>query len=429
MDAKPALRASLRRAPEAAPARCSPAPRFGAAANDARSGGAPAAVPQGRIDALDGLRAVSIGIVLFGHGAHTANAPALIRPLGEMGIVGVELFFTISGFIITWLLLRERERSGRVDLRAFWLRRALRIVPPFAAAALGIAIAAAAGLVTWSWPSFFGALTLTKNTTLLPGDWFFGHIWSLSLEEQFYLLWPLVFALALSPARVTTLLAVLVLGSVLLTPLTVGYLKPLQNVLPYLPHLAAGCLLAMALHAPRRPAWLAAWIRVPRRGLVLGGLVVTALVVAWLRGRDLDDHLSWLPLYALLIPVTSLLVVAEIALPDGCLRRALAVPPLLWLGRISYSLYLWQQLFLGPADAYRAASALHSWPYNLVAAVACGAFGYYCVEKPAARLRRRLQGATGDAGGSARAEPTRFGHDSRSRAASANARPGSLSRR
>src|SRR3546814_9920539 len=97
-------------------------------------------------------------------------------------------------------LLRD-ARSRGLRLRRFWIRRVLRIVPPFAAAALGIAIAAASGVMVWHWPSFIGAVTLTKNTSLLAGDWFFGHIWSLSLEEQFYLLWPLVFALAIGTRR------------------------------------------------------------------------------------------------------------------------------------------------------------------------------------------------------------------------------------
>lgn len=379
MDAKPALRETAHVDVNAAPLRAAHQP------SNARS------ESSSRIDGLDGLRAVSIGIVLIGHGAQSAGAPALIQPLREMGIVGVELFFTISGFIITWLLLREQARSGGIDLRAFWIRRALRIVPPLAAAALGIALAAAAGLISWSWPSFFGALTLTKNTPLLPGDWFFGHIWSLSLEEQFYLLWPLVFAFALAHTRVRTALGALILGSVLITPLTVVHLKPLQNILPYLPHLAAGCLLAMALQATQRPRWLTAWIALPRRGLALAILSIVTLLVAWLRGRDLDDHVSWLPAYAVLVPLTALLIVAEIALPDGRLRRVLAAPPLLWLGRISYSLYLWQQLFLGPADAYRHASLLHTWPYNLIAAVACGALGYYGIERPAARLKQHWE--------------------------------------
>src|SRR3546814_18778432 len=74
--------------------------------------------------------------------------------------------------------------------------------------------------MVWHWPSFIGAVTLTKNTSLLAGDWFFGHIWSLSLEEQFYLLWPLVFALAIGTHRTMAVLLIIVLGSVLVTPLT-----------------------------------------------------------------------------------------------------------------------------------------------------------------------------------------------------------------
>lgn len=343
-----------------------------------------------RIDGLDGLRAISILFVLIGHGAHTAGAPAFMRTFGEMGIVGVEIFFTISGFIITHLLLRERERSGRVDLRKFWLRRALRIVPPFAAAALGIAIAAGNGIMVWHWPSFIGAVTLTKDTPLLPGDWFFGHIWSLSLEEQFYLLWPLVFALAFSMKRTMTALLIIVLGSVVLTPLTLWLAKPLQNIVPYVPHLAAGCLLAIALHAPHEPRWLRRYRLLPARGVMLAALTLATVAVAWLRGRELQD-LAWVPLYAVLVPVTTLLIVAEIALPDGRLRTVLAQPGLRWLGRISYSLYLWQQLFLGPEDAYPQPWLWSHWPFNLFAALACGALGYYLVEKPSAVLKRHFE--------------------------------------
>jgi peptidoglycan/LPS O-acetylase OafA/YrhL len=343
-----------------------------------------------RIDGLDGLRAISILFVLIGHGAHTAGVPAFMHTFGEMGIVGVELFFTISGFIITHLLLRERERTGAIDLRKFWWRRALRIVPPFAAATLGIAIAAAAGIMHWHWPSFVSAVTLTKDTPLLKGDWFFGHIWSLSLEEQFYLVWPLVFALALSPQRTLKALVVIVLGNALITPLTLTFYKPAQNILPYVPHLAAGCLLAMALHVPQTPRWLRAWRALPARGGALAALTVLALAVAWLRGRDLES-LTWVPLYAVLVPVTALLVVAEIALPDGRLRSVLAVPALRWFGRISYSLYLWQQLFFGPPDAYAHPWLWATWPYNIAAAVACGALGYYLIEKPAARIKQHFE--------------------------------------
>lgn len=348
------------------------------------------AAPAKRIDGLDGLRAVSILFVLIGHGAHTAGAPPLMQVFGEIGIVGVELFFTISGFIITHLLLRERARAGQVDLRRFWIRRALRIVPPFAAAAIGIALAAANGIIVWHWPSFIGAVTLTKDTPLLPGDWFFGHIWSLSLEEQFYLLWPLVFALALDMRRTMFALTGIVLGSVVVTPLTLWLAKPLQNIVPYVPHLAAGCLLAMALQAPREPPWLRGYRALPARGAALAVLALASVTVAWLRGRDLQD-LTWVPLYALLVPITAMLIIVEIARPDGRLRTLLGLPMLRWFGGISYSLYLWQQLFFGPADAYPHPWLWSSWPFNAFAAIACATLAYYLIERPCAWIKHHFE--------------------------------------
>src|SRR3546814_6888329 len=148
-------------------------------------------------------------------------------------------------------------------------------------------------------------------------------------------------------------LLIIVLGSVLVTPLTLWAAKPLQNIVPYVPHLAAGCLLAMALQTTREPRWLRRYRMLPARGVMLSFLALAALVVAWQRGRDLQD-LTWVPLYALLVPIVAMLIVAEIALPDGRLRTALAMPGLRWLGPISYRLYLWQQLFFGPGELGRA---------------------------------------------------------------------------
>lgn len=341
-----------------------------------------------RIDALDGLRAVSILIVLFGHGASTANAPSLLHPLRELGIVGVEIFFAISGFIITQLMLREHSHHGRVDLRQFWLRRALRIVPPFLAAAASIAVIAQLGYITWSWPSFFGALSLSKNTPLFAGDWFFGHTWSLALEEQFYLVWPLLFVFVAAPRRLIAGLSVLLFAAVLITPLTVAFAKPLQNILPFLPHLGAGCLLALLLRERVRPSWFNAYVALPHRGRWLAAFAVATVLVAWRRGEDTQD-LRWIPFYAVMVPIATLGLLVEIILPDGRLRQALSLAPLRWLGRISYSLYLWQQIFLGPADVYLQPWMLSSWPWNLLAALVCGALGYTLIEQPMTRLKRR----------------------------------------
>lgn len=193
--------------------------------------------------------------------------------------------------------------------------------------------------------------------------------------------------------------------------------------MPYLPHLAAGCLLALALHASREPPWLRRYRTLPTRSLIIAALCVAAVVVAWLRGRDLQD-LRWTPLYALLVPLCALLLIAEVVWPDGRLRRLLSAPSLRWLGRISYSLYLWQQLFFGPDDAYLHPWLWSSWPFNLFAAIGCGALGYYLVEKPSARLKRHFERRAD--GPSARGEPSRFGRDPMSCPSSANARPGGI---
>jgi peptidoglycan/LPS O-acetylase OafA/YrhL len=343
-----------------------------------------------RLTGLDGLRAISILLVLAGHGAWTAGAPHWVLPLRDCGLAGVEIFFVISGFIITHLLLRERRRHGEIDLPAFWTRRALRIVPPLLVASAAIAVAAQSGLLQWWWSSFFGALTLTKDTPLLGGDWFFGHTWSLALEEQFYLLWPLLLVWVLDARRLIQGLCVLLLASPLLA-VSPAWLPSLQNLLPYLPYLGAGCLLALlTAHAPD---WLAAQAR--RRGVMALAIAVIMLAAAlgWLR------HAKWEPLPAataaplaaaagLLGPAAALALVARAVLAER--TPLLSSAPLVWLGRRSYSLYLWQQLFLGPPHVYTHAWRWSVWPWNLLAALVCGVASYVFVEQPCARLKSRL---------------------------------------
>src|SRR3546814_14458318 len=120
----------------------------------------------------------------------------------------------------------------------------------------------------------------------------------------------------------------------------------------------------MALRTTREPRWLRRYRMLPARGVTLSFLALAALVVAWQRGRDLQD-LTWVPLYALLVPIVAMLIVAEIALPAGRLRTALAMPGLRWLGRIPYSLYRWQQLFFGPGDAHPNPFLVSRVPSNL----------------------------------------------------------------
>jgi len=306
-----------------------------------------------------------------------------------MGIVGVELFFAISGFIITLGLLQERGRYGRIDLAQFWLRRALRILPPFAVMCAGVAAAAAAGVIPWSWPSFFGALSFTKNTPLLAGGWFFGHTWSLSLEEQFYLLWPPLLA-AIATRRAELLLAALVMAAPALAQGAFVMLPALQNILPYVPDLAAGCWLAVMLQRPDR-TFARRYLALPWRAPLLITSVSVALAAAYLHNNGIDKAIS-APLDALLTPLAAMALIAELTLHDGRLSAVLSWTPLRALGLVSYSLYLWQQLFFGPPQDYRHVWLWSTWPYNLFAALLCGVLAYWAVERPCAWLKSRWAG-------------------------------------
>lgn len=342
-----------------------------------------------RIGGIDGLRAVSILIVLLGHGSSSRDSPELLAPMRNMGLVGVELFFAISGFVITLLLLREWQRDGSVCLRQFWIRRALRILPPFAAVCAGLWLAASFGIMQWWWSSFFGALTFTKNLPWLSGDWFFGHFWSLSVEEQFYLFWPLLFVWMISSNTVSVALLILVLASPLFAVLCTQNLTALQNLLPYLPYLAIGALLATLLQAQGNTFFSTYTRLLPRRGILLWVLTIAAIGCAYLRHNQLWANVT-VPLDGLLMPITIFFILLESTGHQGLLQRTLDYAPMRGLGRISYSVYLWQQLFLGPPDVYSSPWFWSQWPQNILAAIFCGVLGYYVIELPSARLRSRL---------------------------------------
>lgn len=342
-----------------------------------------------RIVGIDELRGVSILIVLLGHGSSTRDSPALFAPLRNMGIVGVELFFAISGFVITLLLMREWQRDGGVSLQKFWARRALRILPPFFAASATIGLVSAFGVMQWWWGSFFGALTFTKNLPLLGGDWFFGHFWSLSVEEQFYLFWPLLFVWLIGIHRIQLALGLLIVASPVFAVLCTHQLTVLQNLLPYIPYLATGALLAVMLEQGRGELFATYITLIRWRGIFLLLLITAAIACSYLRHNQLWAD-ETVPLDALLMPAAIFFILLESIGQDGLVKRALDFAPLRGLGLISYSTYLWQQIFLGPPDVYASPWFWSQWPQNIVAAIGCGVVGYYGVERPSARLRARF---------------------------------------
>jgi peptidoglycan/LPS O-acetylase OafA/YrhL len=294
-----------------------------------------------RIRSLDGLRSISISLVVFSHLVKWHQVSGMLAE--GYGALGVHMFFVLSGYLITNLLLREYEHTGTVNLGDFYARRAFRIFPA-AFVFLGIVIALYWREVHW-YHVLAASLYLANMDIGRP--WMFGHLWSLSIEEQFYLLWP--FAVKQwHRSRTTILLCV-----ILLTPV-------------FADQLAIGCLLAIL--APRIPHI---------RKYIALTMVVAVIFVPWFPANSPGRTLFMLFVLRPLLDVSLAgLVLHVIQVP----YRALSWTPVVWLGRISYSLYLWQELFCSNR-------AFHSGYFLLLPALGSACLSYYFVEKPMLRVR------------------------------------------
>src|SRR5688572_6248603 len=145
-----------------------------------------------RLQSLDGWRALSVILVLGGHSerVYRGSAKWITVFRWSEGALGVLFFFVISGFLITLLLIAENDRNGGISLKHFYIRRALRILPVYFAFLLTIAALQYFTPYSQSWVAWLGNLTFTQNFLGSPHPT--AHLWSLSVEEQFYLLWPVI---------------------------------------------------------------------------------------------------------------------------------------------------------------------------------------------------------------------------------------------
>ena len=247
-------------------------------------GETPSGAASGRIPSLDGLRAVSIVMVMWAHFVPTVarDSPGWIRTARE-ATVGVDVFFVISGFLITLLLLREGDRDGSISLRGFFARRALRLIPAFAAYLGFVAIYSSLGFAKVSPTDWALATTYTSDFVTFLGrgsPWVFAHLWSLSVEEHFYLAWPVVLVVLGRRRALTALMVVLTLSPAIRVYLREEFPWPvIWGLLKFatparLDSIAAGCLLAYFRHDPalitfRRPDGRTDPVRPPGRAVVL----------------------------------------------------------------------------------------------------------------------------------------------------------------
>jgi peptidoglycan/LPS O-acetylase OafA/YrhL len=307
----------------------------------------PVTTPGDRLAGLDGLRAVAVTLVILFH-----LGPGVL--LG--GYVGVDVFFPISGFLITTLLLRERASTGRIAIPAFWRRRARRLLPALGVLLLvccGAAFVVGGDVRVELGRQVLGATTFSYNwLAVADGSAYldattpelFRNLWSLAVEEQFYLVWPLLLiAVWLVPSRrfrVVFVLAVAVASAVAMAMLasTGATTRLYYGTDTHSFGLALGAAYAIARHE-----WPG--FGIPRRRLTralagVGGVLAIAglLTMAFLLPEDGEAmYLGGLALVAVL----TMAAVAAATVPGSVLGRVLDVQPLRWIGERSYGLYLW----------------------------------------------------------------------------------------
>ncbi len=342
--------------------------------------------PTGRIPCLDGLRALAIVLVLFEHTLHARFGKAAAWA-SLYGSLGVSIFFVLSGYLITLLLLREWHATDTLSLKAFYGRRTLRIFPAFYTYVLVMVILNHLDVLATPRSDLWAAALYVWNYHVnASSSWYLSHFWSLSLEEQFYLVWPLTLLLA-GPRRAGYVAAALLV------------LVPLSRVLTYflwpearghtgmmlhtaLDRLMYGCLAALWQGSPRFQVHLQRLFRwrAPWAALVFLFAISPVLTYKLRGGYSLPLGMS---LESLAITVLMLWLVQN---PDRWLGQILNARAVVHVGVISYSLYIWQQLFLAEGNE----TWLGVFPLNLLCAWLAAECSYWLIERPFLSLKGYL---------------------------------------
>lgn len=312
-----------------------------------------------RIPSLDGLRAISITLVLAGHFTYSEYHGSEMAGFAQLG---VRVFFVISGYLITMLLIREHAATETINLHNFYLRRAYRILPAAMAFTIPILILYRSEMHWYDAASAIFYFVDFRPAT----PWIVGHLWSLSVEEQFYFLWPSVLK-KWHRYRVPILVAIAIQVPFFRTAcyyfkVALGGDRMFFGVADCL---AIGCLAAMFEgRIGRIKPWMAA-------------LMVVAVVAV--NYYPANTPLRTMFLLFVLTPISHLSIAGILLHVVQTPYRALNVAPMVWLGKISYSLYLWQQpFFYNPIRP-------PLYFYLLAFGFAC--LSYYLVERPLLKIR------------------------------------------
>jgi peptidoglycan/LPS O-acetylase OafA/YrhL len=338
----------------------------------------------GVLPGLTGLRGAAVAAVVLGHVGLAQLGGSAAAAAGHVAQLGVQVFFVLSGFLITTLLSRELGATGRVSLGRFYARRALRLLPPLY---VFLAVVLLLGSI--------GALAISRGDVVAAGlhVWNYSgappsavaHTWSLNVEEHYYLVFPLLFVL-LSRRQLVVTCVVVVALSPGVRSLSYAFATQRGSVENQTHNrvdaLLVGCLLSLCWGSPRLQRALRFAAR-PLGSSVVGCALLGSVVAQLVWG-------PWL-MMVVVYTVQALLVallIGGLQQRGGPVRATLDSRVLVHLGVISYSVYLWQQLFTLPTMH---AGWTHTVAAGLVLPVAIAELSYRAVERPLSRVRHRLR--------------------------------------
>ena len=348
---------------------------------------------KGYIPTLDGWRAIAILGVMASHAGHSYSAATGRESFFDRiaaGTHGVNLFFAISGLLITSRLLEEWDASGHVSLKRFYVRRAFRILPPALLYLACVALLGVVGLLPVVWNEFVAATLFFRN--YLPpilgpngAGFFTSHYWSLGVEEHFYLFWPALLLLAGRRRALPVAIVVAILVAVW------RHVEAWREIMLYnaiqptyfarsdtrIDSIMWGVVAALALARPEVRAFIERYLST----IVYLAFVALYGAIAWRYGTR---PTFW---EATIVPV---LLVGTVLRPSSLLSRALEIPVLRWIGRLSYSLYLWEFFFVYYPGVPSTLGVWQTFPLNVIAAVACATASYYLVERPLIRIGHKI---------------------------------------
>ncbi|MCW2496979.1 acyltransferase [Jatrophihabitans sp.] len=341
---------------------------------------------------LTGLRAVAIVLVVLFVALRGAG-------LGRGGWVGLDVFFVLSGFLITTTLLDEVEQTGSFSLGAFYLRRVLRLWPAYLVFLAGMAgyarLAHRAEFGSWA-HQLLVALTFRSNLYSVdhPAHTGLGQLWTLSTEAQFYLLWPLVLLACLRLKSRRAMLLVTGLGalaslvdSAVLTGRHASYQRLFFAPDTNAAALLIGCALGIAFTAGYLDRLA------PTRFARLFPVAFLAVLALWT--LTVSDHDVWQFAGAVqvLCLATGIAIVCLVLAPQTWLGRLLAMPIAVWLGALSYSLYLWSVVALnaGPKAGHGLEDHVVHYGVQLLLLVELPVVSYYLIERHGPPLWSRLR--------------------------------------